>query len=278
MTLPWIDIAIAAGCALISAIVTKVLMTGFRPNHLFAALIWMVLFPIILVVAFVFVKPEAEAWRARAVASTLIEDEPLLSLMSIRHSEVQDEIHEVMTDAVKRGFSGEEARRMAFSQSAGFLMTYFDTYLKQAGDEEVAAYAAQLLRIAGMIEENSGVRCYWLLTGSPASDGSTFTGVPGVELSDLSLRMSRVILSAINQPREPMTPEAVEVYVEELKRRLGSQLSDELSAYLETLDRPASNDVERRRVCKILLSLFGEAFRMPREQRSQAFRALLIHW
>lgn len=274
----WIDLAIVAACALLSALVTKMVMTGFRPNHLVFTLIWMFLFPVALVTAFLFVKPEIQIWRARAMAATYLEDEPLLSLFSARHSELEDGIRSTMTEAVKRGLHGDDARRMAFSQSVGFLMGHFENYLPRAGDGEVVAYAAQLLRIVRQVEAESGVRGYWLLTGSPAPDGSTFAGVAGVELSDLSRNMAGVVQSAVRRPREPMSRKEIDAYTAELERRFEARFAGDVSGQLEILKRPARNDTERERICRILIELYGEAFKLPPEHRAPAIRALMSRW
>lgn len=277
MNFPYLNIAIVALCAVAAALVTRLVAQGFRRNHLVFTLIWMALFPVALVLAFIFIKPEVMVWRARTEAVTLIENEPLLSILSARHSEVESEVREVMTEAVRDGLSGDAARRAAFRRSLAYLMPYFETYLAVAEDASLPRYRSALFRIAGKLRSEPGAHCYWLLTGSPAADGSTLRAISESEVAELSQAMSLVVRSAINNPQEPMSEEESRAYAAELRRGLEIRLGEAWEGRLALLNRSAQSDAEREVVCELLLELSEEIRRLPHAYQAKALRALLLN-
>lgn len=277
VTYSWLNetTLVVAVCAVLSALVAKLLRLGFRGNHLGIALLWMMLFPVTLVVAFVFVLPEVRHYRSRAFADRYISDDPLLSVVSNLDSVAARHLHGVMASLVEEGYASQTARRMAFRRSFSILMPVFDASVPVAADEALRRYLLAQLAVMRELRGRPGAPCYWLATGSPDPDGSTFNGVSDVRLEDLNLAMAGVLVSARDAPVAPTPRDELTACGEELFDRVKARLGPEFEETLALLRQSGLTDADYERIAGALIELYGETLRLPSPLRDCATRALL---
>lgn len=273
-------------CGLAAAFVIRYMIPGFRRSHLNAVLIWLALFPMFLIVGFVFILPAMDRLPARLI----LRQDPLFSTVAEKDPETRSELmrlldrHQPDTGEVFDDFTGkmidvrrtgEEARLAAFTHAYDLLRPHLEWRLPYASDAALKQYIEVQLRVLRRLHRQPGASAYWAATGAVRPEGARWAGLPSDMLLDLNAAMAAVIQSAMENPGVRKTDEEMMAMITRLLERIEREQGRAFVRRYALLGETEHTPHERRAVVALVYELYREALFMPEEDRALAIRAVL---
>lgn len=267
------NIAVIAACALIAAVGTRLLLLGFKRNHLGFVLIFMFAFPVTVVTAYKVAIPQILNFRTIMEARRLLREDRYLSLLSRRDPNIGYRLGNMMLEIVREGFHGEAAQLVAFRRSQPLTLQIVESRVPAASDAAVKRYARATIRVVRELRGQPRDPCYAFLVGRTTE--STLGRAGQYSLSDLRDAMVDILVSSEGQAPEELTSEEIEHLQAQLMQRLYERLGDRILPYGDILDNPNRSDLNPDLYCLVMLECYIEALILPGSSSASMLRVLM---
>jgi hypothetical protein len=263
----WINIGLGALIGAISGILAAVLAKRLTAKRYGPLIVFVSSFILLGFLSRQFLTPVIQTWKfGRDVEQSLSEISAFQHIAKY-DPRVYQKIKTDMVDSIRKGEPREQALERARQAVTGLIVRY----LPRASDEAVVRYVDAMTREIEELAEKNPEACYQFLF--PDRYGPTDVTKyikPETQRSDLAA-LADVIRTAAEGPQpEPNKATGDALLKKLLSKFYASQGDDAL-----LLKDPFAPEVDKKKVSKLIASLYREALSFPQEESGFLLRYML---
>jgi hypothetical protein len=263
----WIDLGLGAVIGAISGILAVLLARRFTSKRYVSLIVLVSSFIVFGILSNQFLTPVIHAWKVERDVERSLSEVTAFQHIAKYDPHVYQSIKTELIDSILKGENQEQAVGRARQAVGGLVMRY----IPHASDEAIVQYVRAMALEIEELAEKDPEACYRFLF--PARYGSadvTQYIKPETQRADLTA-LAEVIRTAAEQPQAVPSSETGDALLTKLMNKFYSSQGDD--ALL--LQDPFAPGVDKKKVSKLIASLYREALNLPQEERGLLLRHML---
>ncbi len=263
----WIDLGLGTVVGAILGIFAALLARRFTSKRSVSLTVFVFSFILFSFLSKQFLIPVIHAWKVERQVERSLSEISAFQHIAKYDPLVYQRIKTELVDSIRNGESQEQAAVRARQAVGGLVVRY----ISLAADEAVVRYVkAMTLEIEELAEKNPEV-CYRFLFPNRygSADVTPYINAE-TQRADLAA-LAEVIRTAAEQPQPAPNAETGDALLKKLMNKFYASQGDD--AYL--LSDPFAPGIDKKRVCKLIASLYREALSFPQEESGLLLRYML---
>ena len=263
----WIDLGLGAAIGAIAGILAALVARKLTSKRSVSLIVFVSSFILFGFLSNQFLTPVIQTWKSGRDVERSLSEIAAFQQIAKYDPQVYQRIKTELVDSIRKGESQEQTVGRARQAVGGLVMRY----IPHASNEAIVQYVrAMAIEIEELAEKNPEA-CYQFLF--PARYGSAdVTQYIKVETQRTDLAaLAEVIRTAAEQPQPVPNAETGDALLKNLMNRFYASQGDD--ALL--LQDPFAPGVDKKKVSKLIASLYREALNLPQEESGLLLRHML---
>jgi hypothetical protein len=263
----WINLGSGAVIGATSGILASLLARRLTSKRYVSLTVFVLSFILFGFLSKQFLIPVIHAWKVEREVERSLSEISAFQHIAKYDPQAYHRIKTELVDSIRKGESQEQAVGRARQAVGGLVMRY----IPHASDEAVVRYVrAMTLEIEELAEKNPQVCYRFLFPDRYGSADVTQYMKADTQRADLAA-LAEVIRTAAEQPQPAPNGETGDALLKKLMNNFHASQGDD--AYL--LQDPFAPGVDKKKVSKLIASLYREALNLPQEESGLLLRHML---
>jgi len=263
----WINIGLATLIGVVAGILAAVLAKRITAKRYVPWIVLVSTFILFSLLSKQFLTPAIGAWKFEREVEQSLSEISAFQHIAKYDPQVYQKIKTDMVDSMRKGENQEQAVGRARQAVAGLVVRY----IPHASDEAVVRYVEAMTREIEELAEKNPEACYQFLFPDRFGPADVTNYIkPETQRGDLAA-LAEVIRTAAEEPQPEPDRETGERLLKKLMSNFYATQGDDASL----LRDPFAPGVDKKKVSKVIASLYREAVNLPQEENGLLLRHML---